>query len=57
MINPTSYDAQELLRKIKEREQKSEERQKYCPNCRKGMYKTENGTIQCENCEFEELAE
>ena len=55
-ISPGKYDPEFLLQKIAGRENE-DKLQKQCPNCRRGMYATDHGTIQCENCELEETQE
>ncbi len=54
-ISPTIYDTGELLRRISDKTKVPEVAEKQCPNCRRGMYKTNHNTLQCENCEFEEV--
>ena len=50
----SKYSISFLLQQMRDREKQDNELQGYCPNCRRGMYKTERGTVQCENCELEQ---
>ena len=52
-ISPTTYDIGYLLQRMASKKD-NETAQKQCSNCRRGMYKTDHGTLQCENCELEE---
>ena len=51
--SPTTYDIGYLLQRMAGR-QNDETAQKQCSNCRRGMYKTDHGPLQCENCELED---
>ena len=52
-MSPTMYDIEYLLQRMASKKD-NEMAQKQCSNCRRGMYKTDHGTLQCENCEMEE---